>query len=66
MLVGLDAKVTAAKLGKFDLVLSTAKTLRTTALKEAPATELQEASAGDRLIELAKELVQVGNVQLVG
>ena len=58
--------VNAAKLGKFDLLLSTAKTLRTTALKEALVTELQEASAGDRLIELAKELVQVGNVQLAG
>jgi hypothetical protein len=36
-------------------VLSTAKTLRTAALKEALATELQEASAGDRLIDLAEE-----------
>jgi len=38
--------------------------LRTTALKEAVASEPQEASAGDRLIELAKELVQVGTVTL--
>ena len=49
----------AAKLGKFDLVVSTAKTLRTNALKEAMVTELAEASAGDRLVELAQELIGV-------
>ena len=45
-------------------MISLAKTLRTTALKESMGAELAEASAGDRLTELAKELVQVGNVQL--
>jgi hypothetical protein len=39
-------------------------TLRTTALKEAMASELQEAAATGRLVELAKELVQVSKVAL--
>ena len=56
--------IQAAKLGKFDLVLSTAKTLRTSALKEAMASELAAASASDRLVELAQELVSVSKVQL--
>jgi hypothetical protein len=54
----------AAKLGKFDLVVSTAKTLRTNALKEAMGAELQEASASDRLVALAQELVSVSTVTL--
>ena len=56
--------VNAAKLGKFDLVVSIARTLRTNSLKEAMAGELAESAASDHLVELARELVEVSKVQL--